>query len=262
VDFDHQYLLGSTLVEIAREKAGIIKPGVPVIAGPNPVEVLDVVRAAATSRRAPLVLADEGVEIAASFREGRLTLAVETRRARYGPVPLGLRGRHQLGNALTAIALAEAIDRTSALAIPVSAIESGLRDVEWPGRLQLASWRGTPVLIDAAHNPSGARALAAYVAEVHGKLPFVFGAMRDKDIAGILEPLAAVMTSLTLTMPSTPRAASLDELEDAARRAAPAVPVTRIAAPVEALDHAARAGTTVAVAGSLYLAGDILAALS
>lgn len=262
VDFDHQNLLGSTIEEIAREKAGIIKPGVPVVLGANPAAVQEIVRGAAFARRAPLLAADEGIEVSERFVEGRLLLDVRTARARYGPLPLGLRGRHQLGNALTAIALCETIDRTSALAIPVSAIESGLRDVEWPGRLHVTTWQGAAVLIDAAHNPSGARALAAYVAEVHGKLPFVFAAMRDKDIAGILEPLAPVMSSLTVTIPNTPRAASLDELEAAARRAAPDVTVTRIASPAAALDHATRAGNMAAVAGSLYLAGDILAALS
>ncbi|HEX6322897.1 MAG TPA: cyanophycin synthetase, partial [Vicinamibacterales bacterium] len=137
-----------------------------------------------------------------------------------------------------------------------------LRDVEWPGRLQLTTWQGTPVLIDAAHNPAGARALAAYVAEVHGRLPFVFGAMRDKDIAGILEPLAPVMLSLTLTKASTPRAASIEELDAAAARAAPDVPRRHAASPMAAIDEAAGGGATVAVAGSLYLAGDVLAALS
>ncbi|HEX6323867.1 MAG TPA: folylpolyglutamate synthase/dihydrofolate synthase family protein, partial [Vicinamibacterales bacterium] len=253
VDFDHQDLLGSTLREIAGEKAGIIKPGVPVVLAPNPAEVEDVVRAAAAARHAPLVAAGDGVDIASSFAEGRLTLRIETPRAVYGPLPLGLRGRHQLGNALTFVRLAETIDDTTAIGIPVSAIESGLRDVEWPGRLQLVSWRGAAVLIDAAHNPSGARALAAYVAEVHGRLPFVFGAMRDKDIAGILEPLAPVMTSLTLTMASTPRAASIEELEAAAARAAPDVPRRHAASPLEAIDAAAEGGATVAVAGSLYL---------
>jgi dihydrofolate synthase/folylpolyglutamate synthase len=208
------------------------------------------------------VAADEGIELSERFVEGRLVLDVRSARARYGPLTLGLRGRHQLGNALTAIALAETIDRTTALAIPASAIESGLRDVEWPGRLHMTTWQGAPVLIDAAHNPSGARALAAYVAEVHGKLPFVFAAMRDKDIAGILEPLAPVMSSLTVTVPNTPRAASLDDLAAAAHRAAPGVPVERIESPIAAVDHATRDGNTAAVAGSLYLAGDILAALS
>jgi dihydrofolate synthase / folylpolyglutamate synthase len=220
------------------------------------------VRAAAAARGAPFLAAAGGAEVSSSFADGRLTLRIETPRGVYGPVPLGLRGRHQLANALTLVRLAETIDQTTALSIPRSAIESGLRDVEWPGRLQLASWQGATVLIDAAHNPSGARALAAYVAEVHGRLPFVFGAMRDKNIAGILEPLAPVMTSLTLTVASTPRAASLDELEAAAARAAPDVPRRHAASPMEAIDEAARGGTTVAVAGSLYLAGDVLKALS
>src|SRR5690606_22525861 len=115
---------------------------------------------------------------------------------------------------------------------------------------------------DAAHNPAGARALAAYVAEVHGALPFVFAAMGDKDIDGLLAPLAPVMTSLTVTRPSTPRAASLDELAAAAARVAPGVPVTRIDSPADAIAHAAEGGATIAVAGSLYLAGEVLAALS
>jgi folylpolyglutamate synthase/dihydropteroate synthase len=193
---------------------------------------------------------------------GQLTIAIETPRARYGPLTLGLRGRHQVANAVTMVRLAEVIDETTAVAVSPSAIESGLRDVEWPGRLQLASWRGCPILIDAAHNPSGARALAAYIREVHGALPVVFAAMRDKDIDGILAPLVPVMTSLTLTCPSTPRAASLDELEAAARRVAGDVAIARVPSPAAAVDLAARAGTTVAVAGSLYLAGDVLAALS
>ena len=262
VDFDHQDLLGSTLREIAGEKAGIIKPGVPVVVAPNPEEVEDVVRAAAGARHARVVAAGEGVDVRSSFAEGRLTLRIETPRAVYGPLALGLRGRHQLGNALTLVRLAETIDETTAIGIPVSAIESGLRDVDWPGRLQLMNWQGAAVLVDAAHNPSGARALAAYVAEVHGRLPFVFGAMRDKDIAGILEPLAPVMSSLTLTRPSTPRAASIEELDAAAARAAPDVPRRHAASPMAAIDRAAEGGATVAVAGSLYLAGDVLAALS
>lgn len=262
VDFDHQDLLGSTLREIAGEKAGIIKPGVPIVLAPNPAEVEDVVRAAAAAREATVVAAGESVEVTSSFAEGRLTLRIETPRAVYGPLTLGLRGRHQLGNALTLVRLAETIDEMTAIGIPVSAIECGLRDVEWPGRLQLVSWQGAAVLVDAAHNPSGARALAAYVAEVHGRLPFVFGAMRDKDIAGILEPLAPVMTSLTLTMAATPRAASIEELDAAAARAAPDVPRRHAASPMAAIDQAAEGGATVAVAGSLYLAGDVLAALS
>lgn len=262
VDFDHQSLLGSTLREIAGEKAGIIKPGVPIVLAPNPAEAAAVVRAAAAARGAPLVDAADGADVTTSFPDGRLRLRLDTPRATYGPLDLGLRGRHQLGNALTMVRLAEVLDEMTAIGVPVSAIESGLRDVDWPGRLQIESWRGTPVLIDAAHNPSGARALAAYVAEVHGTLPFVFAAMRDKDIAGILEPLAPVMSSLTLTLPSTPRAASLEELDAAAARAAPAVPRRHAASPIAAIDEAAAGGTMVAVAGSLYLAGEVLAALS
>jgi dihydrofolate synthase/folylpolyglutamate synthase len=262
IDFDHQSLLGSTLQEIAAEKAGIIKPGIPVVLAPNPAAVETVVSAAAAAKRAPLTHAAEAADVAAAFAGGRLTLRIETPRAKYGPLELGLRGRHQLTNALTMVRLAEVLDDVTALGVPVSAIESGLRDVEWPARLQMATWQGTPVLVDAAHNPSGARALAEYVREVHGQLPFVFAAMGDKDIAGILEPLVPVMSALILTTPRTPRAASIDELDTIAAKVAPGVPRAHAARPIDALDAAARAGETIAVAGSLYLAGEVLAALS
>ena len=262
VDLDHQAYLGDSLAQIAAEKAGIVKPGVPVVLAPNPGDVSGVVRHTASAAFAPLVEAGEGVDILSSFVEGRLTVTIETPAGRYGPVALGLRGRHQLDNALTMVRLAEVLDRTSAIAVPPGAIASGLRDVEWPGRLQLTTWQGTPVLIDAAHNAAGARALAAYVAEVYGRLPFVFAAMKDKDLDALIAPLAPVMSSLTVTRPATARAASLDELEAAAGRAAPGVRVARVDSPAAAVDHAARAGETVAVAGSLYLAGEVLAALS
>ena len=262
IDFDHQSLLGSTLREIAGEKAGIIKHGIPIVLAPNPPEAVDIVRDAAAARRAPLVRAEEGTDMSTSFVDGRLVMRLETPRATYGPLELGLRGRHQADNALTMVRLAEVIDEATALSLPASAIESGLRDVEWPARLQLATWRGATVLIDAAHNPSGARALAAYVAEVHGRLPFVFAAMKDKDIAGMLEPLVPVMSALTVTQPSTPRAATTDELLAIAARVAPGVPCRASASPLAALEEAARTGQPIVVAGSLYLAGEVLAALS
>lgn len=262
IDLDHQAYLGDTLPLIAAEKAGIIKPSIPIVLAPNVAEVDEVVAGVALAKRAPLVRAGDGVEIASAFEDGRLVADVRTPKGRYGPLALGLRGRHQLDNALTMVRLAETIDASTAIAIPASAIESGLRDVEWPGRLQLESWRGASILIDAAHNPAGARALAAYVGEVYGRLPFVFAAMGDKDIAGLLAPLAPVMASLTLTRPSTPRAATLDALEAIAREAAPGVPLARIEPPAAALASTARPGATVAVAGSLYLAGEVLSALS
>ena len=262
IDFDHQSLLGSTLREIAGEKAGIIKPGIPIVLAPNPDEAEAVVRSMAAAKRAPLIHAQAGADVSSSFLNGRLTLRIQTARGIYGPLELGLRGRHQMVNALTMVRVAEVLDETTALAVPASAIESGMRDVEWPARLQMTSWRGAPVLVDAAHNPAGSRALAEYVREVHGQLPFVFAAMRDKDIAGILAPLVPVMSALILTMPRTPRAASVDELDAIAAAVAPDVPRVHAATPLDALDAAARAGQPVAVAGSLYLAGEVLAALS
>jgi dihydrofolate synthase/folylpolyglutamate synthase len=262
IGLDHEQHLGTTLREIAVEKAGIIKPGVPVVLGPMPLEALDVITGIARARGAPVIsaLADGSVETAGSRSTRRLPrIVVRTPVREYGPLVLGLRGAHQVANAVVATRMLEAVD-TQALRVPAAAIIDGLTGVEWPGRLEhrlLAD--GREMLLDAAHNPDGAAALAAYLAtDGAGRRPIVFAAMGDKDTAGMLRHLAPASTAFVMTRASPARSADPAMLADIVRSVAPGTPVTIESDVGDALAAAWRLSPRIVVAGSIFLLGDVM----
>jgi dihydrofolate synthase/folylpolyglutamate synthase len=263
IAFDHEQYLGHTLGAIAAEKAGVIRSGIPVVIGPLEAEARAVVATLCTAAGARLADARHGVDVEAETGNGRTSIKVTTPDRDYGWIPLGLRGAHQIPNALIALRLLEELSRVT----PISseAIVAGLRDVEWPGRLQIIEVaRGRHVLLDAAHNPAGAAALAAYLRrEFPEPLPIVFGAMRDKDAAEMLRILLPVISVLVATEPRNARARPAAELADLARSI---VPGSRIQIEVEpdptaALGRAWAHRPLVCAAGSIFLIGDLLAAL-
>jgi dihydrofolate synthase/folylpolyglutamate synthase len=185
VDYDHQEHLGHTLEEIAREKAGVIKPGGLVVLGENSATVCRVVLDMADAHGARLIYAPDKVVADAHLAEGRIHATITTPHAQYEGLRLGLRGWHQLSNAITAIRLLEELTVEGVFQIGVEAISIAVQDVVWPARLELIGKDDQAVLIDGAHNPAAARVLASYILEVFARpLPFVFGAMRDKNIRG------------------------------------------------------------------------------
>lgn len=263
VDFDHQAYLGHTIEEIAREKAGIMKPGTLAVLGENSAPVCRVMIEAAAAIGARLVYAPDGVSVEARMIDGRLRMSARTPRASYSDVTLALRGRHQATNAVTAIRLLEEIDADGRISVTGGAIRTGLEDVSWPARLELVTWPGGSVLIDGAHNPAGARALTFYVLEAFNKpLPFVIGVMRDKDIDEMILAMKPAASQFFCTAARSPRAASPGELAAAVRRLCPETPVRVAPTAREALRAAAAIGSPVVVAGSLYLAGEIRAEVS
>lgn len=263
IDLDHEMYLGSAIDTIAREKAGVIKPHGLCVLGRNGDAARRVVAEACRAAAAELIYAPDGVTTGVVMDRGLTRLSVATAQAAYGEVTLGLRGRHQIDNAITAVRLLEAAPARCGLRVGADAILSGLRDVEWPGRLELGRHRRGDVLIDGAHNPAGARALAAYIHETYGRrVPIVLGVMRDKSIDGIVEALADCASTFVCTSPASPRAAAPSDLAAIVRRCAPAVPVSAAPTPRAALDEALRDGGPAVVAGSLYLAGEIRAELS
>ena len=245
IAFDHERHLGRTLSDIAFEKAGIAKAGVPLVIGRLPPEAAARIAAVAAEVGAPIVDAHA---------------AIGDRR--YPPLTLALEGRHQLDNAAVAVAIME---RWSAMVshVPTAAIVTGLTDCEWPARLEwLRLPGGGELLIDAAHNPAGAAALASYLEDARsGKLPIVFAAMADKDLGGMIAALAPVASLFVATTVPHGRARSADDMAAAIRNHAGAVRV--IAAPTpelaveRALDHASRA----VAAGSIYMVGPLRARL-
>jgi dihydrofolate synthase/folylpolyglutamate synthase len=243
IDFDHQQYLGNSLAEIAAEKAGIIKPGVPVVVGDVGPEAYAVIARIAREREAPLIRADS------SGRE-------------YGHIRLALRGEHQKANARVAMRVLEALER-GGVAIGASAIVDGLANVTWPGRLEHRTLsNGREVILDAAHNPAGAYALASYLRSLGGPAPaLVFGVMRDKDVDSMLAILLPAIGRVVVTRPSNPRAADPEELAARVRAIAPALPVDVVATPVAAVEAAARTSSCVVVAGSIFLLGDVMQGL-
>jgi dihydrofolate synthase / folylpolyglutamate synthase len=208
ISLDHTGILGDTLERIAFEKAGIIRPSIPVVTGANGV-ALEVIRARAFELEAPLWVLDEDILIRDQTvnRDG-IELKIET--------PLGkisarssLRGQHQVRNAALAMAV------TQRLGIPVTAIQSGLENANWPGRLELIP--GEPeVLLDAAHNPEGAQALVDFVRLLNPRaVTLIVAGMKDKDLSGVARVLAQIEAQVIATRPKlSPRAALPEEIAE------------------------------------------------
>ncbi len=249
---DHEAVLGDTLSAIAAEKAAILRGGVAVGAAQAP-EVAAVVRARAAGAGVPLL--EEGRDLHVEVH-GR-TLAGQRIGCRgpgwrFDDLPLALLGAYQPANALLAVAAARALD------VGEPAVRSGLATVRWPGRFE-ARRRGSGWLVlDGAHNPDGAQALAESL-DVHfgGALAvLVLGVLRDKDAAAILAPLRDRARHLILSRSSSPRAADPADLR--ARLGEPDCDLAATAADALALAEARADGGLVCVAGSLSLVGDVL----
>ena len=259
IDLDHQEYLGNTIELIAAEKAAVIKPGALAILADNPLAAEAVVRARCEAVGARLVLARDGVHVTADMSQQAIRLHLTTPRDRYDAT-LGLRGRHQVQNAIAAVRLLEEMTASGLAAIPAAAIRTGLEDVVWPARLETATWRGHAVLLDGAHNPAGARALQSYLAEAYGRrLPIVMAVMREKSADEMVAALAPSASHFVCTAPATPRAVPPSDLLVAVRRTAPGIPAEAVAGPIDALARAVAYGSPAVVAGSLYLAGEIRA---
>ncbi len=265
IGFDHERYLGRTLREIATEKAGIVKHGVPVVVGRMDPEALDTIADVARERGAPLIEAQRGTSAEIirlkpdSTTDPHTVISLRTPQRNYGPVTLALRGTHQIANAVIAVRLLEALAEQH-LAVPQPAIDEGLATVAWPGRLDVRRLPdGREALLDAAHNPDGAAALAAFLrqSEFRGA-PLVFAAMRDKDVDGMLRVLAPEVGAIVTTVASNPRSADAAELADRARASKPDAVVSITHSPGEALQAAWRAAPRIIVAGSIFLLGDVM----
>ncbi len=258
IDFDHEAFLGHSIAEIAAEKAGILKPGIPVVSAAERPEARAVLARRAAELGCALVEVDAAYRVENESSAGGCFRAT-IREAASGwtlGVAVPLPGRFQLRNALAAAAAARIL-AARGFAIEDAAISRGLSSVQWPGRLEKLQDRPA-VYLDGAHNPAGARELAAFWQEhLNGRrIHLVYGALRDKavdEVAGILFPRAA---TVILTEPPTTRAISAQLIAQMTDHLAPRVEVA--ADPEEALDRAlalAAPQDAVFVAGSLYLVG-------
>ena len=234
IDYDHQKWLGHTLTQIATEKAGIIKARVPVISAPQAPEAETVIRSRAAECEAPLQI------VTAPYNAGLVAL----------------RGAHQKQNA----ALAMAALRAARIEIDDKAINDGLANVTWPARFQQWNER---VVIDGAHNPAGARVAAQAWREEFGnkKAALVFGLLRDKDAAAVYRELSAIADLVVLAPFRGERVIPPVELVNIIASVTPGMRCEIAGSTEAALRIANESSRPVLIAGSLHLAGEVLALL-
>lgn len=257
IDFDHQNILGDTIEAIAAEKAAIIVPGARAVIGRQQHQAAaDLLMRRCLEANVLPRFANRPVGVAMNAT-GLVTLDYESSHSKYTRVTVGLRGRHQADNAASAIEAAELLNELS-FSISREAIIKGLREVNWPGRLELIEDR-PPVLLDGAHNPAGADALRSYLDEFwQGPITLVFGAMGDKDIDQMASALFDSARTVVLTRVRDSRAAGNARLGEAALNRARNVIFTET---VKQAISWARSVTPpdglVCVAGSLHLVGEV-----
>jgi dihydrofolate synthase / folylpolyglutamate synthase len=268
VALDHMDRLGSTIPAIAREKAAIIERGDLAVTGADG-EALEVVRRRARRMGTPLTVV-EPAPVLGWDRDG-----LEVDLPRLGPTRLGLRGRHQAANVAVADALLDALEAAGIARADDAARRAGYATAIWPGRLELLETGGTDVLLDGAHNPAGAAALAQALLDLRpflapGPIALVVASMADKDVDGVIDALVepGVMRAATVIATTVDAVRAMPTADLAARwRARPdsvAEVLVRddpIAALETALAAARRSSGTTVVAGSLYLVGTVRAHL-
>jgi dihydrofolate synthase/folylpolyglutamate synthase len=263
VDLDHQEFLGNTLTAIAAEKAGVIKPGRPVVSGCEHPEVREVIRR--KCREAEVELIETGGMAAALnlfHLDGRYGFDLQMDGGDLAGINLQMAGKFQVKNAVMAATAAKQLARAG-FKIPPDAIREGLQAASWPGRLEIIRQRPL-IVLDGAHNPAAAREVAEFVRRhFEGRrLRLVYATMRDKsigEISGLLFPLAQ---AVFLTRPGLDRAA----LPEAILESAVAVPRQTVIEPdpARALEQAlyySLPEDVVLVAGSLFLVGAVKQAI-
>jgi dihydrofolate synthase/folylpolyglutamate synthase len=232
IDLDHQQWLGNSLGEIAREKAGIIKPGIPAVSVP------------------------QSDEVRAAFDEiaGKCGVAVEYLAEPLGGHEIGIAGSHQLWNA------ALAMRAISLVGLPVSkeAIVAGLRDVSWPGRFQQIHPK---FIIDGAHNPAAARRLATTWRETFGdkRASLIIGVLRDKDVRGVCEALLPIAGRILCVPVPNPRSATPQEICKAIGQISPRQECIAVRDLPAAIRIAESMERRCLITGSLFLAGEAIA---
>ena len=266
VAMDHEEYLGSTIAEIAAEKAAIIGAGVAAVIGPQTSEALEViVHQCETQGVRPILIESQGLfQIDSVSADGRYEITFETAHDRYERVRLGLRGQHQIENALVAVGLAETLAEAG---FPISnvAITRGLETATHPGRLELWNCE-PPVLFDGAHNPAAARALQDYLHEfVKSPVTMIFGAMKDKRLQEMAGLLFLQANQLILTEIDNPRAASLTDLIKAVPSDYDRQKISTASSVGDALKRARETTSAeglICITGSLYLIGAAQAILN
>ncbi len=255
IDYEHTAVLGNTLTEIARQKAGILHPGTPAVVSAQPPEAESAIRQAAAELPAPLFIGGIDWQWQGDWRDFTVTGPWGT----WQHLALRLPGPHQVENACTAIAALHVL-REQGIPLPESAIRAGLLMARWPGRFERLQVNDQVIVLDGAHTPAAARALVeTWRAEI-GDTPVtvIAGMGNDKDLRAFLGELAPITARLIATRAGSPRAASPQDIATAAT--ALGLPVQIAPDVASALELAANVSPLL-VTGTLFVAGEVREAL-
>jgi dihydrofolate synthase / folylpolyglutamate synthase len=263
VDLDHEEILGRTRALIAREKAGVVKPGRPVISACDDPEAREVIRERCREARADLLdLSEISPRVRHRQRDGRFVFDLNLNGDSFHGLVPALPGEFQVRNAAAAVAAAWKL-RSEGYAISEPAISAGIRTARWPGRLQVVQHQPL-IVLDGAHNPAAARELATFVRQQfpQKRVRLVYASMRDKSIEQISAALFPLAADVFLTRTDVSRAAPPEEI--LARACSSGGRAIIEPDPVEAVERACDASDdddVVLVAGSLYLVGAVQQAI-
>lgn len=257
IGLDHRTYLGGTIRKIAAEKAGIIKPGVPTVIGKLPPRAREVLSEGAQRAGSRLISAGSLFQARrVTAREGRMHFDLHTPRGKISGVELALFGRHQVENSLTALAAWWLGTDGGGEEV----IRAALSQVSWPGRFEIRRFRNRTIILDGAHNPQGARALARALNLFGPENPPVWlaGILADKDTRGILRALLPATAEVVAVPPGGKRGLPPEELDELFRRENPERTIqlrNSVEDGLNACYRLTKPGGVILVAGSLRLVG-------
>ncbi len=275
IGFDHKEFLGESIPEIAVEKAGIIKHKVPVVTAVNNPEALKVIENSALNSGSEIHIYGRDFKSNWTFMNDKyITFDYRSinpsneNYKEYKNLSLPLTGRHQIYNASLSIRVIEIL-RQNGIPLFDNAIKSGISNLKFSGRFEWVS-QVPPVIIDSAHNPDAAKALARAVKEIflqHKKIILIIGIMKDKDIEGILNPLVQISETIIVTRPKGERPASPERLKEALKKldkryngnyiSNSVITTNTVDAAVERAKELCSKNHIILVTGSFYTTGEV-----
>ena len=254
IDLDHTHILGNTLAEIAKEKAGIIKNNVPIVVGERKKEAIEVIKEIARKRNAPYhnVWDEMNVKNAhVDFEGTKFTVSTPIRDYK---IQIPLIGKHQITNMLVAIRMAEILSEN--YTIGTQDIIEGLKKIRWKDRFQIKRWRPL-IIFDGAHNPSAARSLVQTIKDLNIEYPtFLFSILSDKNMDEFLRILSSVSKKIIVTeIDYERRRAALRDIEKCARKYFSEILIFKNSC--DALRYAFENEDKTIATGSIYLLGEL-----
>ena len=256
ISMEHREYLGNTLVEVAGEKAGIIKEGVELVTAATQPEVLRLFEAAARKKNAPFYRVGKEIR----YRSGAGGLSFYGRKWRMDQLQVGLTGKFQDRNSALALGMLEVLHEKG-IHIPETAIREGMLKVNWPGRMQIVG-RNPTIMLDGAHNPGAAKALSDSIGKNSGyrRVILVVGIMGDKEIVKVLRPTVSLADYVFYTQPAYWRAAAPEVLmQKAAFLGKPGETVAELSTAISKAKEMAGPEDLILITGSLFTVGEALA---